>query len=138
MLLRRLNRPSVLGTDLGLLAIRVWFGFVLAFAHGLGKVQNLEGFVDTVQRREVPLPWLLGPAAALSEFLGGLLMGLGLATRLAALSVLVTMLVAGLFIHAGDPFGKKELALSYAVAALAVLLAGPGRFSVDARWMGRR
>jgi putative oxidoreductase len=51
--------------------------------------------------------------------------------------VLVTMLVAAFHVHATDPFSKKELALAYATAALAILLAGPGRLSLDARFRKR-
>jgi uncharacterized membrane protein YphA (DoxX/SURF4 family) len=35
-------------------------------------------------------------------------------------------------VHATDPYQKKELALAYVVIGLAILIAGPGRFSLDA------
>lgn len=113
--------------------VRVCFGATLALAHGLGKVSDLGKFIGGLEGRGFPLPGLFGPAAALSEFLGGLLVAIGLFARPAALFVAITMLVAALHVHGGDPFQKKELALAYAVAALAVLIAGPGRYSLDAR-----
>lgn len=124
-------------TELGLLVLRVWFGAVLAFGHGLAKVTDLSGFTEKVGAMGMPLPGLLGPAAALSELLGGLLMVLGLFTRPASAMVLVTMLVAAFHVHAADPFIKKEFALAYAVAALVTLIAGAGRTSLDAIWVGR-
>ena len=51
----------------------------------------------------------------------------------AALTTLITMLVAGLVQHAADPWAKKELALLYAVAFATLLFTGPGAWSVDAR-----
>lgn len=136
-MLARLARTTPWSADLGLLVVRVWFGLVLAFGHGLSKITGLEAFVAGVANRGIPLPGLLGPAAALSEFAGGILLALGLASRVAAVFVLVTMLVAALFVHAADPFAKKEFALAYAIAALAILIAGPGRFSLDARLFAR-
>ena len=34
--------------------------------------------------------------------------------------------------HGGDPFGERELAFVYLVAALALVAAGAGRYSFDA------
>jgi len=42
------------------------------------------------------------------------------------------MLVALLIRHAPDPFATKEKALLYAAVALLFLLAGAGKYSVDA------
>ena len=121
--------------DFGLLVIRLYLGATLALAHGLAKVTDLPGFIHGIGAR-VPLPGLLGPAAAFSEFLGGLLLAIGLFTRPAAFFVLATMLVAGFHIHANDPFLKKELAFTFAAVALGILLAGAGRLSVDGRAAG--
>lgn len=122
--------------DLALLLLRVGFGLALAFAHGLGKVRDIPGFSAKIAAR-VPMSELLGPAAALSELVGGLLLALGLFTRPAATFVLVTMGVAAFHIHAADPFAKKELALAFGLVALALAFGGPGRFSLDARLFGR-
>jgi putative oxidoreductase len=67
----------------------------------------------------------------LSEFVGGLLLALGLLTRPAATFVLITLTVAAVDIHSGDPFAKRELALAYAVVALSLMLGGGGRYSLD-------
>lgn len=123
---------------MGLLLLRVWFGLVLALAHGLSKVSDLPSFIASVSRHGIPLPALTAPFAAASEFAGGLLLALGLWSRAAALAVGGTMLVAALHVHADDPFRKQEFALAYAVAALALALTGPGRFSLDAWWQSRR
>lgn len=137
-LLKQLTHSSPRALDLGLLVLRLGFGLTLAFSHGFGKVSALGKFVDGVAARGMPAPWVLGPAAALSEFAGGILLAIGLFTRPSALFVLVTMLVAAFHIHAADPFSKKELAIMYALASAAILIAGPGRFSVDAAWLGKK
>jgi putative oxidoreductase len=124
--------------DWGLLLLRVWFGSALAFTHGWSKVSDLDRFVGSVGQQGIPLPQLTAPLAAASEFIGGLLLALGLFTRSAGLSVLATMLVAAFHVHANDPFRKQEFALAYGVTALALAVSGPGRFSIDGWWRQRR
>lgn len=118
--------------DLGFALVRVGFGLSLAFAHGLGKLLHPAPFVNGLTQGGFPAPALLAWVAILSEFVGGLLLALGLFARPAAAFVIGTLGVAAFHVHAADPFQKKELALGYVVIGLAVLIAGPGRFSGDA------
>ena len=53
------------------------------------------------------------------------------ATRLAGLSVAVTMLVAALVVHSGDPFPRKELALVYAIPFITLIFTGAGDIGID-------
>jgi putative oxidoreductase len=118
--------------ELSLLVLRAGFGLSMALGHGLPKLSQLSGFTANVAQMGFPLPAVFGPAAALSELFGGLLLALGLFTRAAAASVLITMLVAAFWVHANDPFQKKELAFAYALVALFFVFYGPGKRSVDA------
>lgn len=118
-------------TDLGLLILRLGVGLSLAFAHGLGKLPPKPGFVDGVAEMGFPLPALFAWAAGLSEFVGGLLLALGLLTRPAAFFVACTMAVAFFIRHGDDPFADAEKALVYLVVALALMVAGAGRYALD-------
>jgi putative oxidoreductase len=69
--------------------------------------------------------------ATFAEFLCSIAVIVGLTTRLATIPLIVTMGVALFVYHAGDSLGDRELALLYFVGFVAVLCAGPGRFSVD-------
>ena len=124
------------GVSLGLLLLRLALGLSMALAHGLGKVPPPQGFVDGVANLGFPAPLVFAWAAGLAELAGGILLAAGLLTRPAALFLLVTMLVAYFGAHAEDPFGQKEMAYVYGAAFLAILLAGPGRISLD-RILGR-
>jgi putative oxidoreductase len=116
--------------DLAALLLRVAFGLTLALVHGLKKLTNPGEFIGHVATG-FPAPELLGWAAMLSEFAGGLFLALGVFTRSAATAVAGTLLVAAIKVHAADLFAKKELALAYAAIGLAFALGGPGRYSVD-------
>jgi putative oxidoreductase len=73
------------------------------------------------------------PLAGFGEFIGGLLVVLGLCTRLGALSIAVIMIVAILRVHWGAFFlpGGAEYAFALLGAALALLMMGGGRLSLD-------
>lgn len=123
----------------GLLIIRFVFGLGLVL-HGLPKIQNPTSWMGP----DANMPGFLQLAAALSEFGGGLALIFGLLTPLAAIGVGITMAVAILTAHAGDPFVAKgggksfELAALYLASALGLLFVGPGAYSLDALLFGRR
>lgn len=121
-----------LSRGLGLLWLRLLMGAGIAM-HGYGKVfgGRMEGFAEGVAKMGFPFPDFFAWAAALSEFAGGILVALGLGTRLAALMVFATMAVAVFIRHAPDPFRVKELALAYWTMAGALALTGAGPFSID-------
>ncbi|MEW6280050.1 MAG: DoxX family protein [Candidatus Eremiobacterota bacterium] len=133
--------PLPAGPSAALLALRVVAG--LAFTHhGYGKILNPFAWMGP----ESAVPGFLQGLAALSEFGGGLAWMLGLLTPLASFGLACTMGVA-VWLHAvilGDPFlsrpdgGAYELAALYLCIALVLLLAGPGRFSLDRAIFGDR
>ncbi len=91
----------------------------------------MEGFAKGVAAMGFPLPTVFAWAAALSEFAGGILLTLGLATRTSAFLIFMTMFVAAFIRHGGDPFKVKELALAYWTASGALVLTGGGKFALD-------
>jgi putative oxidoreductase len=121
---------SVVG-DIGLLVFRAFAGLSLAYAHGWGKVPPTDGFVRSVTGLGFPgeMAWL----AMLTEFVGGLSLAAGFATRPVALAMIVNFSVAGFMAHAADPYQRKELAFMFLAASVMFLFVGAGRFSIDRR-----
>jgi putative oxidoreductase len=115
----------------GLALLRIFVGVALAFAHGTGKIPPGEGLIAGAAKMGFPVPVFFAWAAAMSEFLGGIFLALGLFTRVSSLFICITMAVALIGVHSADPFGKQELALMYFFAAFAFLLKGAGDWSVD-------
>src|SRR5947209_7159862 len=141
--MRRWIYPATAGlpASLGLLVLRLVVGaaFVL---HGWPKVQNPFGWMGP----DASVPAAFQCLAALAEFGGGIALVLGLLTRLACLGIGGTMVGALAMVHlpAGHPFVGKpggpsfELAAVYLACVVTLLLAGPGRFSLDALLFGGR
>lgn len=81
------------------------------------------------------LPYALAALGVLAEILGALGLLLGFCTRLAALGIFCNMAVAVGYVHWKSGFlaknGGFEYPLALGVVALALMLAGGGRFSVD-------
>ena len=116
------------------LVVRVLAG-VLMIHNGLDKLADVQGFADyVVTFIGLPYPVFLTYCAAYIEIVGAVLLSIGLLTRLSALSLLLTMLVAIYFHVKGD--GLKipplETASLYASFYLLFLLNGAGIFSLDA------
>jgi putative oxidoreductase len=66
-----------------------------------------------------------------AELICPVLLIIGFITRIAVLPLLIVMGVAIFSIHANDPIADKELAIFYGIVYLALLLTGPGKFSLD-------
>jgi len=116
---------------LGLLILRVSFG-VLMLNHGIDKLSNFSSIVSSGQFMPVIGSVALGLGLVVfAEVFMSVLLILGIFTRLAVIPLIITMLVAVFFVHIHDPFSKMELALLYLFPYLALLLAGPGKYSVD-------
>ena len=122
------------------LPLRLGLG-VIFIAHGAQKIFGVwggRGF-DAWLSGEVPLGlqpaklWLA--AAAFSELLGGVMVLLGLFTRLGALLICGVMAVATYGVHWKYGFFMKNNGVEYTVAllcmALSVMITGGGRASID-------
>ncbi|NII40757.1 putative oxidoreductase [Curtobacterium flaccumfaciens] len=133
-------------TSIGLTVLRVVLGVVF-IAHGAQKVsQGIPGVTQGFAGMGVPFPEIAAPLVAGLELVGGVLLVLGVATRVVAVLLAVDMVVAGVLAHLSSGFfsqdGGFEYVLVLAAGSLAVALTGPGRYSVDAvvlrRSRGRR
>jgi putative oxidoreductase len=124
-----------LGADLGLFALRLVAGVALAW-HGVLKFQSEGGWTLWMGSEDVYPSWAQA-VAAVCETAGGAGILLGLLTPLASLAVLAVMGGAlNMHVARGDPFVAKESSWEYpcllAATGLLLLLAGPGRLSIDA------
>ena len=117
--------------NIAMTILRVFAGLGMSFGHGMGKIPVSDRFIEGVANLGRPFPSFFAWAAAISEFLGGILLALGLLTRPSALFLSITMFVAAFLRHADDPFSGKEKALLYMFVFILFLLTGSGEYGTD-------
>jgi putative oxidoreductase len=123
------------------LPVRLALGLIF-IGHGAQKVFGVWGGPGWAKFTSIDAPfafmrpaWLWLAMAAIAELLGGVLVLLGLLTRVGAFFLAVTMLVAMVGVHWGSFFMPRGIEYTVALLgmSLALLIAGGGRFSVDER-----
>ena len=130
------------------LPIRLALGLIF-IGHGLQKVFGLWGGPGWSKFTSFPPPygfmrpaWLWMGAAALAELVGGALVLLGLFTRVGAFLIASVMLVAMAGVHWKGGFFLANQGYEYTLAllgmAVALLVSGGGRASIDENLQGAR
>jgi putative oxidoreductase len=130
-----INRENL--TNLGLLALRAGVGLNMALLHGIERVRHYSDRVSSF-----PDPLHMGHRYSLlltvaAEFVGGILIALGLAGRGAALLLSFTLGLALFTGDAGSNWRQRELTTLYLAGTLAILLLGTGRWALDPMLWGR-
>ena len=137
---RTADRISFLGPTLARLTVGLVF-----MGTGWGKLHSLPDVTDFFASLHIPAPGFNARLTAATEFFGGLAILLGLGTRLVALPLAFTMVIAILTAKRGDITGLTALVgfeeWSYLVFFIWLAVAGAGPLSLDnlvARWLRRR
>jgi putative oxidoreductase len=119
--------------DLGLLVLRVWLGASMFYLHGMAKLTDFSGQLEKFKGMKIHP--VLGSGAIVAESICAILLVIGLATRLSALMLAGTMGFAFFVAHkmALSGPGSGELAFVYLAGFVTLLIAGPGKFSLDGK-----
>lgn len=113
--------------------------------HGMWKLFGItggtkEGMIGFFSRIGLEPAALLVNLVGTVEFVGGILIAIGLLTRPAAAAATVTTATAALYFHLPLGFyvepGGVEFSGLWAIVLLMIAVRGGGRISVD-RWLGR-
>jgi Predicted membrane protein len=129
------TRPMI---TIAALALRISFALVLVVRHGFPT------FVDWMNGvTEYPDPLSIGPRTtmaimAFTELFCAALVSVGLFTRFASFLVAGGFFVAVFIHHWPDSLADKELPIHYLGSFLALMLIGPGKFSLDFLLFGKQ
>jgi len=140
---RMLNRAGEALQSPFLLLVRLYWGWQF-IETGWGKINNIARVTGFFTDLGIPLPALNAHFIAGLEFVGGILLVLGLASRPIAVPLTISMLVAyvtadreALFAVISEPDRFYAAApYTFLFASLIVLIFGPGQLAVDA-WIAR-
>ncbi len=137
ILVMKLKIPSTTAaTPWGLSFLRIAASSMI-LTHGIPKFlsysEKLHSFADPLG---VSSPISLTMAIGAEVFCAIALL-LGLRTRLAAVPLLFTMLVAALLVHGSDPFQKKEMAIMYGIIFATLIICGGGALQLD-HWINKK
>lgn len=120
--------------DLPLLIIRgvLVYGF---YTPALYKISDFSGTAEWFAGMGMPFPTLNAYLAGITEFLGVILLTLGLGTRIIAIPMIITMLVAIFTVHIDHGFSAAsngfEIPFYFIIFLFTLIVYGPGRISVD-------
>ena len=122
---------------------RITVGWVFLWS-GWGKLANLPQVTENFVGWGIPLPHILAPFVSGVEFCGGLLLLLGLVSRISAGALGVTMIVAIRSAKSGEVDSLETLLgfdeFEYLALFLWIAIAGAGPLSLDhvlQRWFGQ-
>jgi putative oxidoreductase len=128
--IERLRKLAWVGPLLARLAVGIVF-----VQTGWGKLHDLASVTAFFTELGIPAPGFNAALVATTEFAGGLLLVLGLGTRLAAAPLAGTMVVAILTAKRAEIDGLGTLLgfeeTLYLIAFLWLLVAGPAQASID-------
>lgn len=120
--------------DAILLLLRLNVG-VLFMTSGWGKIHDLASVTTFFAELHIPLPAFNAVLVASTELIGGALLIVGLATRLAALPLAFTMLIAIITAKLDDIGGIADVAatdeVTYGLVLLTLAVFGPGKLALD-------
>jgi len=117
--------------EAGPVILRVVAGLII-FKYGMEifSADKMRGYTDWLTDLNFPSPGAMAYTGKLCELIGGLLMTLGLLTRIAAISLIITMSVIG-FIMGEPEFLAADGSILLLLIFFHFLLTGPGKFSFD-------
>lgn len=117
-----------------LLVIRLYWGWHF-FIAGKGKLMNLERVTGFFTDLGIPFPSVNAAIAGTTECVGGVLLILGLGSRLVSIPLAFTMMVAYVTAHRESLWNFEEMIkqepYTFLMAVVIVLIFGPGKFSID-------
>jgi putative oxidoreductase len=116
------------------LLVRLFVGYFF-LETGWGKIHNLDGMAERFANWGFPAPAFNAALSGYTEFLGGLLVMLGLLTRLVSIPMFINMVVAILVVRLKKVSGLSDFVELdeplYALSFVWLFFSGPGRISLD-------
>lgn len=122
-----------------LLFVRLALCFMFVYVHGGPKLfggpakwMEVGSMLKVIGITAIPVQ--LGFIAAVTEFFGGVFIGLGLLTRLGAAMILSTLIVASAVMFTAKGLFAAAAPIEDSLFMLLLMVTGAGKYSIDAKW----
>ena len=124
-------KPEFFSQDFTLLLFRILVSLSMINTHGLKKIKDFEGTIA-----HIPDPLGVGGEvsaimAIIANIIAPIFIIFGFATRLAILPILAVTLMGFFIVHGNDPLAIRDVPAMYSLVFIALLLLGPGKYSID-------
>jgi uncharacterized membrane protein YphA (DoxX/SURF4 family) len=118
----------------GLSLIRILTGIMIAY-HGIETfdAEKMQNYTKWLTDLHFPSPQLMAYLGKGTEFFGGILLALGLFTRLAIIPLSMTMLAIPFFMGQGKIFMEDQHPFLFVLLFLVFFFNGAGKWSLDYR-----
>lgn len=125
--------------DEALLLLRLFAAAVLIYGtqDNVFSAERMQEFEVFLAQRGVPSPRASAVLSAYAQFVCGILILVGAATRWAGAVMTLNFLAALWIAHRGAPFMANVAPFAMLTVSIHLILAGAGRWSVDARLVRR-
>jgi putative oxidoreductase len=122
--------------EYGVIFIRLIIGFHLIYGtqDNVFSYARMEEFAGFLSARGVPFPLFSAFLSAYAQFICGILIVVGAATRYAAAIMIVNFIAAIFIAHIGDTYPSMFPALMMLAASCFFFVHGAGKLSADSRW----
>jgi putative oxidoreductase len=131
-MLKQIINPNPISLN-AIVLVRIIVGaYFIMHGHELFNTKAMEGFAGYLKNDlHFPLPTFMAYLRTSAELFGGIMILLGLFTRIGAFLIMITMLVASFTAGKGDLLGEAEFTFIYATLCFTIILVGAGKFSLD-------
>lgn len=120
--------------DIGLLIFRVGISFWMIANHGWGKFSTLISGEEIQFMDPIGIGMVLSFVLAMgAEFFCSILVALGIWTRIAAIPLAITMIIAFFIAHGADPVLEREIAGLFLLSYILIIFMGGGRYALITR-----
>ncbi|MEO5915109.1 MAG: DoxX family protein [Luteolibacter sp.] len=128
-----------------LLFLRITIGYRF-YLSGKGKLAHFDKTTAFFEDLHIPAPAFHAGLVGCTEMIGGILLMVGLGTRLASVPLIISMIVAYLTAHREEGFASlydftDQAPFMFLCVCLVLLAFGPGKVALDAfieRWWKSR
>jgi putative oxidoreductase len=120
-----------ISTDKGLAVVRIIIGLLMAY-HGLEVFNSelMQGYVNWDVIKGLPAPHFMVYLGKGVELVSGILLAIGLFTRITSLAIIINMLFICFFVGSGEFWYGDQHSFLFAVFGFLFLMTGSGIWSV--------